>query len=251
MRLPQHTATGGIDGFSAEKACVFGMEAYTICGGPKLCIPTACVTSLERRKGSPYANRLTSFNPMTALIDAVPLERPDCAPALDDPDAGTWFLALAKSNRHYDFCRMAGERGIEFYLPLAERIRQTPDGKRRMTSYPLLGAYCFFRGTIYTPADALGTQMLRQVIQVKDQPKIRRDLANLEMCLCRPGGRRMEYSEVTVTGKRVRVSSGPYEGCYGTVAGCRGNSDLIQIQVEGVMGGAVLEISAGKLEPAD
>jgi transcription antitermination factor NusG len=203
-------------------------------------------------KGNPYANRQSSPPKMlNALLEDVPLERPACAPALDDPDAGTWWIAFTKSNRHYDFITLADRAGIEFFLPMAERVTQTREGKRRISSYPLFGAYAFIRGTIYMPADALATKMLRQIIPVVDQDRLRRDLANLEKAMSGPNGRRMERCDIAVVGKRVRVADGPFEGVCGTVAGHRGNSELLLIQVEGMMGGAVMEIDAGKLEPAD
>lgn len=188
---------------------------------------------------------------LTCPPDELTCERPACAPALDDPDAGTWFIAFTKSNRHYDFVTLAGRASIEFYIPMAERIRTVAGGKRCVSTYPLFGPYLFFRGNQYTPAEALGTLMLRAVIPVVDQAKIRNDLANLDRALSSKNGRRVERCDVAIVGKRVRVSSGALEGLYGTVAGRRGNSDLLLIQVEGMMGGAIMEIDAGKLEAAE
>lgn len=187
---------------------------------------------------------------LNALLEDVPLERPECAPALDDPDAGTWCIAFTKSNRHYDFVKLADRAGIEFFIPMAERVTQTPQGKRRVSSYPLFGPYCFVRGDQFMPADALATQMLRQIIPVKNQEKLRRDLVNLEKAMSGPNGRRIERCDLAVSGKRVRVCSGSFEGIYGEVVGTRGDSELLVIQVEGIMGGAVMEISADKLEAA-
>lgn len=193
----------------------------------------------------------------TALTDdasdvesAQPLERPAAAPPLDDPDAGTWFVAFTKSNRHYDFVRLAARAGIEYFLPLAERVTTCPRGKRRVTTYPLFGAYCFFRGTPYTPAEALATLMLRGVITVNNQSRIRNDLANLERALSSRDGRRMERCDLAVTGRKVRITEGPLQGLYGTVLQ-RGRDTLLVIQVEGMFGGAVMEIGAERLEPAD
>lgn len=202
-------------------------------------------------KGGPYVINQPSPLPMLNTLEIVPLERPECAPALDDPDAGTWWIAFTKSNRHYDFVRLAARDGIEYYLPLAERVTQTAEHKRRVSSYPLFGPYCFIRGDKFMPANALATQMLRQVIPVVNQDRLRRDLANLGAALNAPKGRQIERTELAVTGRKVRVAEGAFEGVYGTVAGRRGNSELLLIQVEGMMGGAVMEIDASKLEPVD
>jgi hypothetical protein len=239
-----------ISAVNNEKGCIFMHTTLRI--GPSY-IPTAGMGDFpqsERGKGSPYALSQPPL-PMLSTIESVPLERPECAPALDDPDAGIWFIAFTKSNRHYDFVRLAARDGIEYFLPLAEKTTRVSNGKQTVTQYPLFGAYAFFRGDKYTPSTALATQMLRQVIPVVDQDRLRRDLANLGTALSAPRGRRIERTDLAVTGRKVRVADGAFEGVYGTVAGRRGNSDLLLIQVEGMMGGAVMEIDAAKLEPVD
>jgi transcription antitermination factor NusG len=205
------------------------------------CISTPGDFPKSSGKGSPY---VPTQKPMLAQLDELPPQRPDCAPPLDDPDAGTWFVLHTKSNLEWRLAKELSRIGLEYFLPTYQKVIRTADRRRTVSILPLFKNYLFLRGNEHAPGLAYGTFKIRNVINVVNQKRIRADLANLELALgINP---RAEPCGV-VQGRRYRVAEGPFEGVIGKVVE-RGKDTLIVLSVD-PCGSVVMEIDSSKLEP--
>lgn len=196
---------------------------------------------------------------MIATLDECPPARLDCAPAIDDADAGEWHLVQAKRQREKRLAVDLYRLGLDFFFPISERVKKTAWRQRIVSYAPLFPPYLFLRGGQEEIGAALGTQFIHRVARIPNQNRLRRELANIERAIAL--NPRIEQCEFAVQGRRVRVTEGAFEGLEGIVLK-RGKDTLIVISVEQV-GQAAMEIDAGlltvatmeidqsKLEPAD
>lgn len=80
-----------------------------------------------------------------------------------------WY-ALRTRSRHEKRVREQLEaRGIEPFLPLAERLRQWKDRRKRV-AFPLFPGYCFARFPLSSRVDVLKTQGVVQILGNQDGP---------------------------------------------------------------------------------
>jgi transcription antitermination factor NusG len=183
---------------------------------------------------------------MLAPPEAIPPQRPAGSPALDRQDAGEWWVLHTKSNLEWQLATDLLRLGIDYYLPQSESVARARGGGRAVSRLPLFKNYLFLRGDEFAPGKALATLKVRNVIRVVNQPRIRRDLLNLSHAIeINP---RIEQCDFAVTGRRVRITCGVFEGVEGVVVS-RGKFDLLVVEVESC-GKAVMELPTSKLEAA-
>lgn len=181
---------------------------------------------------------------MLATIECPPA-RLDCAPRIDDAEAGEWHLIQAKRQREKRLAVELYRLGLDFFLPLSERVKRTAWRQRLVTYVPLFPPYLFVRGGENEIGAALSTHFIYRVSRVPNQSKLRANLANLERAIAL--NPRIESVDSYVKGQDVRVCEGPYEGLVGVYIQ-RGKDTLLQIEVEAFGGKAVMEIDASRVE---
>jgi hypothetical protein len=180
---------------------------------------------------------------MLSIADNPPPRWP-AGPLADS--AGRWWVAHTKARFEKAFAFDLLARRIPYFLPMAERTRVT-GGRKRRAMTPLFSGYVFFRGGPDERHRALATDRLCQVIEVADQPRLSRELADLDRAL--GAGAALDPYPFAAVGRRCRVVAGPFEGLEGIVVR-RDHSARLVIEV-GMLGqGAAMEIDADLLEPA-
>ncbi len=138
---------------------------------------------------------------------------------------------------------------ISYLLPLRKEIRYY--GKRRaLVEVPLFPGYIFLCGDLEQVYAADRTRRVANVLEVKDQARIRWELENLTRTLAVNSSTPLDPYPYLKVGVRVEVRSGPFRGIQGMVADRR-CADRLLLQVE-LLGQAVsLELHGALLEPID
>lgn len=160
---------------------------------------------------------------------------------------GRWWVAHTKARFEKVLAFDLLERGVGYFLPLSHRVKISGQRKRHLM-LPLFSSYVFFNGDDETRYGVISTGRVCQVIEVKDQRRMSRQLADLEKAL-RVSGRLDPYP-TTAIGRKCRVIAGQFEGITGTVVSFGPKAKFV-LEI-GLLGqGASVEIDADLLEPVE
>lgn len=135
-----------------------------------------------------------------------------------------WWVARVRSRHEKALARHLLPFGVPFYLPQSEQLVRR--GNRTFTSYlPLFSGYVFFRGNREERIVALQSQVVSEVLAVRDQDRLEAELLQL---------RRLQLSGASLVplrtfapGEAVVVTEGPFRGYEGIVVRDKGKSRLI------------------------
>jgi transcriptional antiterminator RfaH len=179
-----------------------------------------------------------------ALTDNPPI-RP---PAIESVEqmSGTWWVAHTKSRCEKRLAWDLMQRGVNYFLPLAERVRITR-GRKHKVLMPLFTSYVFICGDDHDRAEALATNRVCQTLEVPDQALMARELAAIDRAL--QTGADLEPYPFAAVGEMCRVTAGPFCGFEGTVIQVRDGLRMV-LEINALGQGASLEIEADLLEPA-
>lgn len=161
--------------------------------------------------------------------------------------AGTWWIAHTKARCEKAFAWDLLRRGIDYFLPMMERVTVS-SGKKRRGMAPLFSSYVFFCGNEESRYAALTTDRLCQVLRVVDREQLVRELGALEAAL--QAGAPLDFYPQFEVGRRCRVKAGAFKGLEGTVLEKHAKGRLM-LFVSILRQGASLEIDADLLEPID
>jgi len=169
--------------------------------------------------------------------------QPSESPDSNDP----WHVLHTKARQEKALAQTLGAAGLEHYLPTIERA--TYHGRRRQVVVaPLFPSYVFLRGPLDATYFAVRTRRVANVIPVVDQARFERELAQIRRVA--EAGADLDPWEFLHTGRRVRVSAGPWKNLEGLVED-HPRPDRLVLQID-VLGQATsFEIDAGLLEPVD
>jgi hypothetical protein len=160
---------------------------------------------------------------------------------------GPWFVLEVLQRHEKSLAWELSERGIGYYLPLAQRIRRH-GGQLRRVVLPLFGGYLFVAGGARVESELLDRQEHPEVIDlihVADQKRLIGELASLQAALAHHPSLG-ELIEVPA-GSRHRVVAGPLQGIEVIICQCTGRTVL----AVNVLNRAVeIEIDAAMLEAA-
>ncbi len=159
---------------------------------------------------------------------------------------GPWFVLELLQRHEKSLAWELHERGIAYYLPMAQRIRRH-GGQLRRVVLPLFGGYLFVAGDRRVEAELRDRQEhpeVFDVIHVADQKRLIGELTSLHAAL-HHNPSLGELIEVPA-GSRRRVMAGPLQGIEVIVCQCTGRTAL----AVNVLNRAVeIEIDAALLEP--
>jgi transcription antitermination factor NusG len=157
----------------------------------------------------------------------------------------TWFVAHTCSRCEKALAWDLLRRSIGHFLPMASRTRFS-GGRRRRVMLPLFPCYLFFNGGADVSYTAMTTNRVCQVINVKKQEQLARELTAIERAL--QSDSLLQSDTRPARGDRCRVVAGPLKGVEGLVTERKGKSRLF-LEVSLISQGAVMEIDADLLEP--
>ena len=170
-----------------------------------------------------------------------------CLPGDDWQAAGPWWVGHTRARFEKAFAWDLLRKQIPYFLPLATRTTVS-SGKRRKSLVPLFPGYVFFAGGETHRYAALTTGRLSTVIPAKDQQQLVSELQSLRRTL--ESGALLETYAFAAVGRAVRVARGPLRGIEGTIVQ-DGDLTRLVLRVSLIGQGALLEIAADLLEPAD
>jgi len=162
---------------------------------------------------------------MTLKLDDNP---PACYPEsvfdLNTDKAGPWWVARTKSRQEKVLAWNLKRGGIKYYLPLVLR-QQRCRRRLRMSLVPLFSGYLFFRGNVLERQYALRTGRIAQVLEVRDQETLHRQLHDLYLVTA--SQKRLELCDLAKKGRKARVVYGPFAGVEGVVRRVKNRARLI------------------------
>ena len=162
--------------------------------------------------------------------------------------SGTWWVAHTKARFEKAFAWDLFIRGIDYFLPMWEKIIFS-GGRKRRVMMPLFTSYVFFCGNEEDRYTAMTTNRLCQTIEVVDQDDFKEELMRIEKALLRKAIID-RYPHLPV-GSRSRIISGPMMGTEGVVIERKDAKARMVLEVTILGQGAVIEIDSDLLEPLD
>lgn len=161
--------------------------------------------------------------------------------------AGQWWVVHTKSRNEKALAHDMIRRNISYFLPMTWKISRK---SRRTTRslLPLFGGYLFFCGSEIDRLEVLRTDRVANLIEVKDQEKLLRELEQIEQAL--RAGVPVTPHKYIKEGQKCRVIAGPLMGLEGIVSRTRGATRLV-LQVDMLGQAASVEIDVDMTEIAE
>lgn len=155
-----------------------------------------------------------------------------------------WRIAKVKSRREKALALFLGQAGIGYYLPMYRR-RQASKKRERFSLMPLFSGYLFFRGDDFERYNALRTNHIARIIEVRDPATLVRELRNIYKA--RAGERAVYPVEFFNTGQLVRIKKGPLKDVEGIIV--RKDRDFrLVLSVTSIMQSISVEVDADIVE---
>ena len=157
---------------------------------------------------------------------------------------GTWWVAHTKSRNEKALAWQLKNKDISYFLPMSWKVSQNR-GRKTRSLLPLFSGYLFFCGDEDDRLKVLRTNRVANLIEVKNQDRIIKDLTPIETALKCDEILRPESS--IKKGQRCRVLAGPLMGTEGVVIQTQQKYRLI-LQVEMLGQATSVDIDAEMLD---
>lgn len=138
--------------------------------------------------------------------------------------AHPWWVAYVRSRQEKGLARHLANHEVGFYLPQAEKQARR-GGRTFISSLPLFPGYLFFRGPVEARRTALRSDLIVQVLGVRDQRQLHLELESLWRL--QQAGVPLVSHPYLQTGDEVEIVDGPFRGWTGTVLREKGRLRLI------------------------
>jgi len=135
-----------------------------------------------------------------------------------------WWVAYVRSRQEKALARHLAGQEVGFYLPQAEK-RTRRAGRTFVSSLPLFPGYLFFRGTAAARRAALRSDLIVQILPVRDQERLHGELESLRR-LQEAGAALVPHPYLEI-GDEVEIMDGPFRGWTGTVLREKGRLRLV------------------------
>jgi transcriptional antiterminator NusG len=160
---------------------------------------------------------------------------------------GQWWVAHTKSRNEKALAHDLINRNMSYFLPMSWKVRRK--SRRTIRSLlPLFGGYLFFCGSENERTELWRTDRVANLIEVKDQQKLIKELVQIEQAL-RAGAPLVPHKYIK-TGQKCRVIAGPLLGLQGVVVKTKGATRLV-LQVDLLGQAASVEIGIDVIEAVD
>ncbi|MFZ5758404.1 MAG: transcription termination/antitermination NusG family protein [Thermodesulfobacteriota bacterium] len=160
-------------------------------------------------------------------------------------DGNVWWVARTKSRQEKAMAWELHAKGLPYYLPLVAKP-QNCRGRMRASILPLFSGYLFFKSDWQGRYDALRCGRIAQILEVQDQEKITRELANLN--LATQARVNLTLCDFAKEGQRVRIIAGPFSGLEGIVRKQKNQTRLV-LNLEAIRQAATVEIALDQAQP--
>lgn len=203
------------------------------------------MTLIPMKQRQPVQRSTQSALPPVRLTEISVAERP--VTSGNAKSESLWHVLHTRSRQEKSLARALHAAGIEYYLPVVDRVRFYGHRKRTVT-VPLFSNYLFVNGPLEVAYFATSTQRVANVIPVLDQKGFESDLEHIRRALS--GGADLSPYRYLEIGRRVRVTSGPFRDIEGLIENHH-RPDRLILQIDTLGRAASLEIDASLLELVD
>ena len=160
---------------------------------------------------------------------------------------GKWWVAHTKSRNEKALAHDLINREINYFLPMSWKVRRK--SRRTIKSLlPLFSGYVFFCGDENQRLEILRTDRVANLIEVKNQPQLVDELAQIERVL--RTGEPITPHKYLKKGQKCRVIAGPLMGLQGIIVTLKGQTRLV-LQVDMLGQAASVEIEIDMIEPIE
>jgi len=168
------------------------------------------------------------------------------ATSANGPDgAQPWWVLHSRPRTEKAMARQFLARGLTFFLPLYQRQWRSK-GRMQSSYLPLFPGYIFLRGDDEARVAALTTNLIANVLAVKDQASLTADLARVHHLM--ESGSALTPEAQLAPGARVEIIAGPLAGLEGKVLH-RGKKMHFFIEVHLLQQGVSVEIESWMFQP--
>jgi transcription antitermination factor NusG len=160
---------------------------------------------------------------------------------------GLWWVAHTKSRNEKALAQDLTCKGISYFLPMIWKVRRVR-GRTLRSLLPLFGGYLFFCGEERQRIEVLRTNRVANLIEVRDQPRLVRELSQIEQALS--AGADLSPHKFLKEGQRCKVIGGALAGLQGIVVRVRDQMRLV-LQIDMLGQATSVEIGADMIEPVE
>jgi transcription antitermination factor NusG len=176
------------------------------------------------------------------VSDNPPIAWPEGKPLEDFQ--GQWWVAHTKSRNEKAFAHDLKSRDVNYFLPMTWKIRHVR-GRKIKSLLPLFGGYLFFCGGESERLEALKTNRIASLIEVKDQQQLVMELSAIEKAL-RTGAQLQSHKSIQ-SGQRCIVTAGALKDIEGIVQQSQSGTRLL-LKVNMLGQAASVEVDSDSIE---
>lgn len=160
---------------------------------------------------------------------------------------GLWWVAHTKSRNEKALAHDLIGKNISYFLPMTWKVQRRSQRTIR-SLLPLFGGYLFFCGEENQRVELLQTNRVANLIEVKDQQKLLRELLQIEQALA--AGVPLTPYKYLKSGQQCRVIAGPLMDLQGIVITTKNDTRLV-LQIDILGQAASVEIDIDMIEPVE
>jgi transcription antitermination factor NusG len=160
---------------------------------------------------------------------------------------GQWWVAHTKSRNEKALAHDLMAKDISYFLPMTWRVHRHSE-RTIKALLPLFTGYLFFCGNESQRVELLKTNRVANLIEVKDQESLVRELARFDQAL--RAGAPLTPHKYLNKGQWCRVIAGPLLGLEGMILQTKGDTRLV-LQINLLGQAASVEIDIVMVEPVD
>jgi transcription antitermination factor NusG len=158
-----------------------------------------------------------------------------------------WYAAYTWANHEKRVAQQLSVRSVEHFLPLYESVRRWKD-RRVQLQLPLFPGYVFVRLALRDRLQVLEIPSVARLVGFNGAPTPLPDAEIEALKAGLAGGVRAVPHPYLKVGRRVRITSGPFEGLEGILIR-RKNELRFVISIDLIQRSILLQIDSTSLEP--
>ena len=134
-----------------------------------------------------------------------------------------WYALYTKPRHEFKAATQLGSIGLEFFLPTITTLKQWSDRKKKIVE-PLLHSYIFLLGDEKERLMALEQNAIVKTVSFNGVPAIvpKWQIESLQKAL----------SNTLVTGTRVKIINGPFNGAEGIIKNLSNNERTLSVNLD-------------------
>ena len=160
---------------------------------------------------------------------------------------GLWWVAHTKSRNEKALAHDLMAKNISYFLPMTWKVHRHSH-RTIKAMLPLFTGYLFFCGNENERVELLKTNRVANLIEVKDQENLIRELVRFDQAL--RAGAPLTPHKYLNKGQWCRVIAGPLLGLEGIIVQTKGDTRLV-LQINMLGQAASVEIDIDMVEPVE